>query len=280
MRWEDPTASGSFLRCCGAQEALEDLSAGSVGMVLTDPPYAVLTQEWDVGLDWPKIWPEVWRVCRPRAAAVFFAASPFTYDLVNSQRDKFRYPMVWLKSTNTNFLQAKKRPLSTFEDILVYASSGPTYYPQKSPGPKYARMLQPRDNSIYGRLAKKILSTGAGRYPVSVLAVSKEEGTIYHPSQKPLELLEYLIRTYTKPGERVVDFTMGSGSTCLAARNVGRCYLGVEHNKEFYEIAKKRMIDNQGMLAAAAPPVDDPADFSPPPPELFGDGDQPTEEKQ
>ena len=184
---------------------------------------------------------------------------------------------MWLKSTNTQFLHAKVKPLSTHEDILLFGQAGLSYYPQKSPGPKYARMLQPRDNSIYGKLSRQVMSTGAGRFPISVLAVSKEEGEIFHPSQKPVELLEYLIRNYTLPGETVVDFTMGSGSTCLAARNVGRHYIGVERDPKYFEIAKKRMIDNEGMLSGAAPPVDEPADFTPPP-GLFGEGDQPQEE--
>ena len=246
------TDDGSQLILGTAEECLPKIPAGEVGMILNDPPYNMTVCDWDKQpLNWPRLWPEIWRVLRPTGAAVVFAASPFTIDLCNSQRKRFRYPLVWLKETSSQHMLAKIKPMACHEDILVFGRGRITYYPQMTAGKPY-RIDRPAHESIYGKF-KRLMQVNTGeRYPVSVLAFEREgrEGKErLHPTQKPVALLEYLIKTYTREGEVVLDFTMGSGSTCIAAQNTGRRFIGIECNAGFYEIAKNRVADNRKLFA-------------------------------
>ena len=245
--WIDPTDNVSQLICGSAEDALPAIAEGSVGMILNDPPYAMLEQKWDKALDWEKLWPMLWRCTREKAAVAMFCAFPFTIDLANSQRKHLRYDLIWVKAASTQFINANVKPLQAHEQILIFGQGAVTYYPQKTPGAKYHRTVNSREDSIYGKIARHIVS-GEGRFPISVLAVEKDKEH-FHPSQKPIELLEYLIATYTQKGETILDPTMGSGSACLAARNLGRKYIGIERDKEFFEVAKKRMMSNQSLFA-------------------------------
>ena len=223
--WIDPKGGGSELCRGAAEDVLPQIAAGSVGLVLNDPPYNMTACDWDKQpLNWPHLWPEIWRVLRPSGAAVIFAAFPFTLDLCNSQRKRFRYPLIWLKETSSQHMLAKIKPMACHEDILVFGRGRLTYYPQMTAGKPY-KLNRPAHESIYGKFKRLQQVNNGERYPVSVLAFEREgrEGKErLHPTQKPVALLEYLIRTYTREGEYVLDFTMGSGSTCIAAQNTGR----------------------------------------------------------
>ena len=246
--WKHPNDGGSELILGAAEDVLPTIAAGRIGMVLCDPPYDVVNQKWDKPLPWETLWPEIWRCCRPDAAAVFFASMPFTLDLAASQRKHFRYSLVWLKHTSTQHLLANLKPMSIHEDILVFYRQKTTYFPQMSPGKAYRR-VKPAEDSIYGKFPP-IIQNNEGRFPVSVLAYNKEglcNG--YHPSQKPVPLLEFLIKSYTRIGEFVLDLTMGSGSACVAAQNTGRRFIGVEKDREFFDIAKKRVEEARKLFA-------------------------------
>lgn len=214
-----------------------------IDMVLTDLPYGTTDGDWDVMLPLPKLWEQLYRVTKPRAAMVFTAAQPFTTELISSNRKHFRYCWYWHKNQVTGFPFAKFQPLRCVEDIVVFYRQAPIYNPQglvalekpiKSKGRQYTAA------GIYraGGLEKDSMQKYTN-YPRQVLTFPcQREGL--HPTQKPVALFEYLIRTYTEPGQLVLDCCMGSGTTAVACRNAERHYVGFEINRKFYNIAISR----------------------------------------
>lgn len=222
-------------------ELMKEIPDGSVDLILCDPPYGTTKAKWDSVLPLPEMWAEYNRILKPDGVAVLFAAQPFTTTLINSNRQAFRYLWVWVKNKPVGFLNARKMPMRTHEDVLVFYRKLPTYNPQMRQGFKpYTRRHTARQERLYGSCGACTTVSNGERYPVDVLEYNGDRG--YHPTQKPVALLEYLVRTYTNPGDTVLDNCMGSGSTGVAVKRVGgRRFIGIEQNEEYFDIAQKRI---------------------------------------
>lgn len=222
----------------------------SVDLIVTDPPYGITPlTEWDKKPDIDKMWKEFERILKPEGVVVIFANFPFTAELVVGKPDWFRYSLVWSKGIGTDFLNAKRKPLKSHEDILIFSPIGyPTYNPQMVMGKPYFQSYHGGNSSKAGQGSNvrseidKIRNdneTGE-RYPKTVLEFPIAKGGL-HPTQKPLKLIEWLIKTYSNVGETVFDPFAGSGTTLVAAKQVSRIGVGCEMNEGFYQIAKNRL---------------------------------------
>lgn len=225
------------------------LPDSSVDMVLTDLPYGTTGGDWDVMLPLPELWQQLYRVTTPRAAMVFTAAQPFTTQLISSNYRHFRYCWYWHKNQVTGFPFAKFQPLRCVEDIVVFYRQTPIYNPQglvalDKPIKATRRRFTAADVYRQGSLGKDSIRRYTN-YPRQVLTFPCQRDGL-HPTQKPIALFEYLIRTYTKPGQLVLDCCMGSGTTAVACRNVGRDYVGFEIAENYYCTAIKRLKQERG----------------------------------
>lgn len=224
-------------------ERMAEIPNSSVDLVLTDPPYGTTACKWDAVIPFEPMWAQVRRVLKPKGAAVFTASQPFTSALVMSNTGGFKYQWVWEKNKATGHLNAKKRPLVAHEDVLVFSAYTPPYYPQ---GTKIGKFNSSRPakgkarGEVYGNQVADYEESRVGNYPRSVLKIAGEHKPS-HPTQKPVALMEYLIRTYTNPEETVLDFTMGSGTTGVACVNTNRNFLGIERDETYFQIAQDRI---------------------------------------
>lgn len=224
-------------------ELMAGIPDGSVDMVLCDLPYGTTACKWDSVIPFEPLWAQYKRVTRPGAAIVLHGSQPFTSTLVTSNIDWFRYDWSWDKANPSGHLNAKLMPLRRHEDILVFGKGRLTYNPQMRTGKfrKRGGGYRGKTSDCYGKQTITE-SWGDQYYPTSVIAISNaNRATKVHPTEKPLELAEYLIRTYTNEGEVVLDNTMGSGTTCLAARNTGRRFIGIEKDEGYYKVACGRL---------------------------------------
>lgn len=231
-------------------ELLPTLPDASVDMVLTDLPYATTRNGWDNQIDAARLWPELLRVTKPNAAIVMTAQQPFTSLLVTQAPRLFRHSWVWEKTLATGHLNAKRAPMKAHEDVLVFARSQPTYNPQKTTGhPRKAATRRKILNGNYGDYSGSAYDS-TERYPRSVItfATDKQRSAI-HPTQKPVALFEYLIRTYSNPGEIVLDVAAGSGTTAIAAYNTGRGSISFELDQAIAAGARARIDANKGTAA-------------------------------
>ena len=210
-------------------------------MILTDPPFGITSRnEWDKVLSMDKIWQELKRIRKDNAATLLFSQLPFAVDLIMSNRKEFRYDWIYHKGEAVGFLNANRMPLRAHEEILVFYKCLPKYNPQFTQGEPYFKGIRKPNSTNYCVIGSSISDNPSGRrYPRDVLeGFSQQRG--YHPTQKPTDLLQYLIRTYTDEGDTVLDFTMGSGSTCVAALREKRKCIGIEMDKKYYDIAVMR----------------------------------------
>lgn len=239
-------------------EILPLIPDGCVDMVLCDPPYGMTAAFWDKEMKWDSIWPQYWRILKPNGVVVLFAQMPFAAKLVCSQIKYFRYEWIWEKGQPTGFLNSKKMPLKAHEQLLVFYRKLPTYnlihIPNQNKG-KYVRICNNgRINKmeIYGNTKSNELITFKSegeRYPRDVIKFKtvnaetgfKKNGTTVHPVQKPTSLLRHMIQVYTNKNEVVLDNCMGSGSTCVAAVETERQFIGIEREKKYYDIACQRV---------------------------------------
>lgn len=227
-------------------EMMKLIPDGSVDMVLCDLPYGTTQNKWDCPIELLKLWPEYWRVCKPDAAVVLTAQAPFDKVLGCSQLGHLKYEWIWEKSHATGHLNATKCPMKAHENILVFYKRQPTYIPIKTQGHKRKTATKRVDlTETYGKQAFDALTyDSTERYPRSVLQFqSDKQKSKLHPTQKPVALMEYLIRTYTNGGDTVLDNTMGSGTTGVAAVNTGRKFIGIERDDKYFAIAQKRIED-------------------------------------
>ena len=223
-------------------EIMKEIPDDSVDMVLCDLPYGTTRNKWDSVIPFNPLWEQYCRAVKNNGAILLFSQMPFTASLAASAPDLFRYEWIWEKTQGTGHLNAKKMPLKAHENILVFYRNLPTYNPQWGEGLPYIATYSTH-SSNYGKQKDNVTTINDGRrYPTDILRFGKKAGDRYlHPTQKPVALCEYLIRTYTKEGETVLDNCMGSGSTGVACANTGRNFLGIEQDKSYYEVAKERV---------------------------------------
>ena len=215
---------------------LQHLPDASVDLIITDPPYGVTKYEWDKVIPLEPLWKELHRVAKDSAAIVIFGDGLFMADLIDSNRAYYRYDWVWAKPHATGFLNANRQPLRAHEFISVFYRKQPIFNPQKTDG--HTRKVSSRNSlnsKLYGKAEKAVKYDSTERYPRSVLFFSSDKQTnALHPTQKPIELLQYLIKTFSNPGDTVLDFTMGSGSTGAAALMLDRDFVGIEQDHHFF----------------------------------------------
>lgn len=232
-----------------ALEVLPRLAAQGLtaDMVFADPPYGTTHCRWDAVIDIPKMWKELKGVSRPRTPVLLFCQQPFTSVLGSSNLKRLRYSWVWEKTQPTGFLNARRMPMKAHEDILVFYDRLPKYNPIKTGGHKRkvvmaAHQLKCEQGEIYRRHDNYRDYVSTERYPRSVLTYKTDKQlSCLHTAQKPVALLEYLIRTYTDEGDTVLDFAMGSGSTGVACRNTGRRFVGIEIDESIFQTAYNRI---------------------------------------
>ena len=231
---------------------LGDIKPQSVDLLLTDFPYGTLNKarnQWDRVFDYDKFWEHVNIICKPNAAIVSTAAQPFTSVLISTNYTDFKYCLVWEKSKATGYLNAKKQPMRAHEDIVVFYKKQPTYNPQFTLGKPYDKGKALRDATQYGEQTKAVhvKDTEGKRYPRSVLyfKTAEDEGKL-HPTQKPIALYEYLVKTYSNEGDTVLDPCMGSGTTGIACMNTNRHFIGIESNTDYFTVAEERLLLNTG----------------------------------
>lgn len=226
---------------------LPTLPAASVDAVIADPPYGTTACKWDSVIPLDRMWAELKRVIKPKGAIVLFAAQPFTSALVMSNVEWFKYEWVWDKVAVSNFLNVRRQPLRKHESILVFSRGQHNYNPQIS-----GKARKPFSNSrnkhseVYNDYGDNA-NVGVG-YPQSIITVMRpvhlcDPDFGQHPTQKPVDLLCYLVRTYTNVGETVLDFTMVSGTTGVACLKEQRDFIGIELDRQYFEIAKRRIAE-------------------------------------
>ena len=243
------------LYCGNCLEILPTLADNSVNMVLVDLPYGTTACKWDSIIPLDKLWEQYNRICKQDAAMVFTAAQPFTTILAASNLDNFRYEWIWEKPQGTNPMNAKVMPLKSHENILVFYRKKPVYNPQMWYSTPYSGFSSDTSKigEVYGQAKSKHRDNPDGsRYPKTILKFKQEKGL--HPTQKPVDLMEYLIKTYTNSGDTVLDNTMGSGSTGVAAIKCGREFIGIEMDSEYYKIAKERIESTVSVQEVAQDP--------------------------
>ena len=221
-------------------ELMKEIPDKSVDMILCDLPYGTTKNKWDSVIPLNKLWKQYERMIKDNGAIVLFSQMPFSAELVHSNLKLFKYEWIWQKDNGTGFLNAKKMPLKVHENILVFYKKLPLYNPQMRTGFKPYKCKQGRHSTNYGAYEQGHITESNGeRYPIDIIKFKKDSGL--HPTQKPVELLEYLIKTYTNEGETVLDNCMGSGSTGVACINTNRNFIGYELDEKYFEIAEKRI---------------------------------------
>jgi len=228
-------------------EGMKYIDDKSIDMILCDLPYGTTACKWDIIIPFDKLWEQYNRIIKDNGAIVLFGSEPFSSKLRMSNLKMYKYDWVWEKEQGTNQLLSKKQPLRKTENITIFYRKQSIYNPQMENGKPY-KIERKLGGEIYGK-EKIIQTTNEGlRFPTNILKFNRELRERYHPTQKPVALFEYLIKTYTNEGELVLDNCIGSGTTAIACINTNRNYIGFELNKEYYEIAKNRInkhiIDN------------------------------------
>lgn len=226
-----------------------------VDAIITDLPYGTTACEWDTVIPFAPMWKEIKRLLKKRGAFVTTASQPFTSALVMSNADWFKYCWYWRKEQGTGFARAKVEPMQVIEEVAVFGGSGILYIPQmkdRQKPVKFYSSFRKDSKSSPMQNREKYVRVSNTAYPVSVIDFQRDRKTGIrglHPTQKPVALYEYLIRTYTNPGDTVLDFVMGSGTTGVAAINTGRNFIGIEKEPKYFDIAKRRTEEAQAQLS-------------------------------
>lgn len=222
-------------------DGMADLPTDSVDMVLTDPPYGLTHAPWDTPLDLPRFWAHLRRIVKPRGAIVVMASQPFTTTLIASNIKAFRYTWVWNKRKAGNFLAGKHRPMKVHEDVCVFSYQAHNYYPIMTPREQTRHSRNYAKSELFGTY-DELVRTYDHRYPTSIIDASNanNHGKI-NPTQKPVPLFDYLIRTYTRPGGVVLDPCMGAYTTAVACVDSGRHWIGYENDAEQYARGAERL---------------------------------------
>jgi site-specific DNA-methyltransferase (adenine-specific) len=232
-------------------EVMKSIPDSSVDAIITDPPYGTTACKWDSVIPFDLMWEQLNRIIKDNGAIVLFGSQPFTSALIMSNAKIFKYEWIWNKHKGTGHLNAKRQPMSNHENILVFGKSNIKYNPQMTEGKPYnlrgSHNVSP-DGIVYN--GSKQLKVGysknynsSKRYPLTIQKFDNhnQKKNRFHPTQKPIHLMEYLIKTYTNENETVLDFTMGSGTTGVACKNLNRNFIGIELDETYFNIAKKRI---------------------------------------
>lgn len=228
-----------MLYCGDCLEMMPTLAAQSVDLILCDLPYGTTRNKWDSIIPLDLLWAQYRRLAR--GAVVLTATQPFTSALVMSNLTEFKYAWVWEKPLGTGHLNSKKQPLRNHEDLVVFYRNQPIYNPQMTEGEPY-RYQSGRASQNWGSQVSVLTENEGWRYPLTVQKFIQDKEKI-HPTQKPVALMEYLIRTYTNPGMIVLDNCMGSGTAGVACINTGRQFIGIERDPEYFKIAQNRILE-------------------------------------
>lgn len=242
-------------------DVMKKMPEGCIDMILCDLPYGTTQNKWDSVIPLEELWKQYKRILKPNGVVVLTSVGMFTAQLMLSQPKMFKYRWIWQKSKATNFLNAKKQPLRKFEDVCVFYKKQPTYNPQMLEGKPYDKGVRKNQLSgSYGDFQPAHVHSDGLRYPTDIIyfKTAESEGEVWHPTQKPVELGRYLVRTYTNPGDIVLDNTCGSGSFLVSALLEGRNFIGIEKNEnvtlfkekevDYIEIASKRIKKAFSML--------------------------------
>ncbi len=224
-------------------QELTQVSDASIDFICTDLPFGVLNKRtaWDSIIPMDQLWAQYLRIIKPKGVIALNAMQPFTSLLVTSNMDNFRYELIWEKEAGTGFLNAKKQPLRNHESILIfYKEAGGIYNPQMRTGFKPYKIQSGEASLNYGEQKSVITESTGDRYPVSILKFARDKEKL-HSTQKPVALCEWLVNTYSNVGDIVLDSTMGSGTTCLAALRLNRRFVGIEKDEAIFAIATKRL---------------------------------------
>lgn len=222
---------------------LPTLPDASIDLVLCDLPYGQTRCQWDSVIPLEPLWSQYQRLLSPHGTVVLTASLRFAAQLLSTcPKNWFRYDLIWDKVSTTGYLDARRRPLRQHELILVFAPSAPRYFPQMSPGVPYSGSSQIKSSDVYGTRLSWHTDNDGTRYPTSVVRIpsGRQQGKL-HPTQKPVALFEYLLKTFSQPGEVVLDNACGSGTTLLACQNLGREGIGIELDATYFGVAKERL---------------------------------------
>jgi site-specific DNA-methyltransferase (adenine-specific) len=229
-------------------ERMKEIESGSVDMILTDPPFGITQNEWDSIIPFTSMWVELWRILKPNGAVVICTSQPFTSSLIMSQHKHYKYEWVWIKNLKTGNLNARKMPMGGHETLQVFYRKPPTYNPQKRKRVSEVKSGNKFNSKTtnYGKQNDTYIDRqGDFISPDTVLlnikCVHNSSGKL-HPTQKPVELMEYMIKTYTNECETVLDFTAGSFTTGVACKNLNRKFIGIEMDDKYFEIGKNRIL--------------------------------------
>ena len=226
-------------------EGMKRIPDKSIDMILADLPYGTTNCKWDTIIPLEPLWEQYERIIKDNGAVVLTASQPFSSALVMSNPKLFRYEWVWDKKNPTNFAMAKKQPLKYHETILVFAKKQTEYYPIKwrgKPNHKQGLLKNDQQSEVYGKIKRTKDNLSGMKYPRSIIEISKHssQGGL-HPTQKPVALFEYLVKTYTNEGDVVLDNCMGSGTTAIAAINTNRNFIGFEMDENYHKLANERI---------------------------------------
>jgi len=227
-------------------ELIKNISDKSIDLIFADLPYGQTAQYWDEIIDMKLLWPEYNRIVTNDGIIALFSAQPFTTMLISSNLEQFKYCWYWEKNRGTNFFHAKRMPIRKIEEICIFG--GKNYYPQMSNGhiPTNSAKGCSNGNLYHGKNKRDYQGGSTERYPINILKYKCVDNYHrLHPNEKPIDLLEYIIKTYTKENEIVLDNVMGSGSTGIACLNTGRKFIGMENNNKYFEIATKRIKEHK-----------------------------------
>ena len=235
-------------------EVMKGIPSGSIDAIITDPPYGTTACKWDSVIDFESMWEQLNRIIKPNGAIVLFGSQPFTSYLIMSNIKSFKYELIWNKVNRfTGALNSSFMPMKSHENIMIFVNKGkPTFNKQLREGKPYASKQTKGQGGFtkYGNTKGHTTINKGGRNPCSIINIKgdnkKESGL--HPTQKPIELMEYLIKTYTNENETVLDFTMGSGSTGVACVNTNRGFVGIEMDDKYFDIAEQRIKESNYKL--------------------------------
>ena len=225
-------------------ECMKRIPDASIDMILCDLPYGMTQNKWDSYIPLDLLWEQYLRIIKPNGAIVLTSQGLFTAKLIISQQKYFKYKWIWEKSKPTNFLNAKKQPLRKHEDVCVFYKKQPTYHPQMTQGKPYNKGFSKNQLSgSYGDFQPVHVVSDGERYPTDIIYIKTAEceGEVVHPTQKPVELGRYFVRTYSEPGDVILDNTFGSGSFLVAALMEGRNFIGIEKNENVALFKKKEI---------------------------------------